>query len=67
MRITQAEWSAIKVAVGIAEEKAVSLTKAERTWLASAISAVETAEERLEADNAKMARHMKEVRKGATA
>ena len=62
MRITQGEWSAIKVAVGIAEEKAVSLTKAERAWLASAISAVEKAEERLKTDNKKQALLMQKRR-----
>ena len=64
MRITQGEWSALKVAVGIADKFRDQMDKTEQYWVASAVEALAGIDERLDADNEKAAAHMREVRRG---
>lgn len=58
MRITQGEWSALKVAVGILADRRDELNKTESMWLDYAINAVDSANDRLTNDNRKQAELM---------
>lgn len=67
MRVNTEEFLRMKIAVGILRHRMDDLSEIEKKTLASALKAIESAEERLKESNRKQADLMKERRKKGVA